>query len=467
MAHAATACTIWASLRVILVIVIVWPNFAIAEPEFSDSYLSTSDARFLQAALSYSGHYLGRVDGVWGAGSRAALNAATREDLSEAAVLKTLLPLLEDLKSAGWRVFNPERGTSMLIPDRLVDSVTGPDYIEMSTASRDLIVRYIFRASGGAAAMHDWLESEHMGREPFYRANTSEAFISSGHIASGQVYLRSVWRNSIWETVLVQFRPTQAARGRLLIASLANGYLPPLKIEDGGYIDEMLARLTVPPPDSAATPSGKSGDYPAGSGTGFYVNATNIVTADHVIAGCSRLTLVDGSEVTRIAHDPATDLAVLRATRRSGDWLAISNSQQVRLGAPVLAIGFPYAGLFEQGISVTRGNISALRGLDGADDVVMLTAPIQPGNSGGPIVDGNGYVVGVVSYRASDLYTIERSGTVPQNMNAATRLEPLRRFLAKANVLVPAPVTQEIDMTLGVPDAMTRAVVQVICRSPL
>ena len=441
-----------------------------AQDRFDEDRLTPSDARFLQAALSFSGFYLGRIDGDWGGRSREGLSRATGNEASEAAVLRALLPLMDELAQVSWESFDPTGATSMLMPMSLMNSVEGDDFIEFSTASRDLIIRYIFRATRGAAAMHDWLEREHIGPRPFYRAETREAFISGGRVETGEVYLRSVFRNDVWETVLVQYRPAQESRGRLVVASLTNGSVAPLRIPAGGYISRMLTRsgnTTAPPADPVARPdapgAGAGATGVTGTGTGFYVNGTDIVTAAHVTTGCSRLTLADGSALLLLQADQARDLAVLRAARRSDDWLDLASGGSLRLGAPVVTIGYPYAGLFDQGLSVTRGNISALRGIDGSPDALMLTAPVQPGNSGGPLLDQNGRVIGVVTYRASDGYTLERSGTLAQNLNGATQLKPLRTFLGAAGVALPPPTELRHDLGSGLPDALTRAVVALQC----
>ncbi|TFL19397.1 S1C family serine protease [Jannaschia formosa] len=435
---------------------------------FDAGLLTREDARLLQAALSFRGDYVGRIDGAWGARSGGALTAAAGRDPTEAAVLATLLPFLEDFEAAEWTPFNPS-GTSALLPNRVLLADEGPDFYELHTPDRALVVRYIFRPGSETGAMHDWLEAAHVGPKPFYRADTSDAFISGGAISSGkEVYLRTIRKAGVFETVLVQWDPSQAGRARVIVASLSNGWVDPLSFPEAGYLALILARMDAgdPAPDavsSDAGPAGRSGRI--GTGTGFYVTDTDVVTGAHVVEGCDRLSLPDGSGLLVIRSDAGTDLAVLRAARRSAHWLDLSTGGSDRLGAPVVALGFPYAGLFEQGLSATRGNISALRGIDGSEDELTMTAPVQPGNSGGPLLDGQGRVVGVVSYRASEEFTRERSGTVAQNLNGGTRLKPLRQFLGAAGVRLPPPSADTRDTSNGLPDALIRAVVLIECHA--
>jgi len=95
----------------------------------------------------------------------------------------------------------------------------------------------------------------------------------------------------------------------------------------------------------------------------------------------------------------------------------------------VVALGFPYAGLLATSAQVTTGAVSALAGLHDDSRVLQLTAPIQPGNSGGPLLDLSGNVVGIVSARVNELAIAEATGTLPQNINFAIKSTIIREFL--------------------------------------
>ena len=460
---------------------VVCPATSAAGPDdpFLAERLSRQDSRFLQSALSLSGHYNGLIDGAWGGGSARALIAATRSDPTEGDVLGALLPLIEDAES-GWMALNLD-GVSLLVPDALLnreDRAEDP-FLSFATPTRDLILRLLFGSATEASDMHGWLASNTVADA--YTADTRTAYITKGRLADGDtVYLWTRYVEGVFVSVLVQWSPRQAHRARLMVASLSAGFVADLFLQPDGYLARMVDDLSaslepdlpasrLPSPSEALRPGQDPGGV-VGTGTGFYVSPTVIVTAAHVVEGCGTLRLEDGAPVAQLATDRTLDLAVLMRVGPAGDgeepaWLALAGAA-ARLGSPVTVVGYPYSGLFDQGVTATGGNVSALRGLAGSMDEMLLSAPVQPGNSGGPLLDRTGRVIGVVTARASETYVREMSGSAPENMNVATQLEPLRAFLQTAGVALPDAGAVEPNASAladGLPDAVIRAVVKLQC----
>jgi S1-C subfamily serine protease len=147
-------------------------------------------------------------------------------------------------------------------------------------------------------------------------------------------------------------------------------------------------------------PEGKPGA--AGSGSGVIITPDGyILTNDHVVRDSKRLTatLQDGTsfDATPIGADPATDLALIRAGGSALPYAGMGDSSTLRVGQLVIAIGNPFG--FQS--TVSTGVVSALgralRSRDGRliENIIQHTAPLNPGNSGGPLVDSRGRVVGV------------------------------------------------------------------------
>ncbi len=173
------------------------------------------------------------------------------------------------------------------------------------------------------------------------------------------------------------------------------------------------------------------------SGTGFFVNGSGVlITNSHVVEGCNRLTVVDTSGAAtiamRIASDQHLDLAALQIHQKTNG-LNIHRGT-LDIGEAILVFGYPLSGLLSSGGTATTGIVSALSGI--GDDIsrIQISTPIQPGNSGGAVVDYAGTVVGVVVSKLDALRMARMIGDVPQNVNFAVSLNSLKAFLAKNKI---------------------------------
>src|SRR4030095_16468642 len=173
------------------------------------------------------------------------------------------------------------------------------------------------------------------------------------------------------------------------------------------------------------------------SGTAFSVAPETLVTNHHVIAGCQSVDVIaaDGRRTGSIVDaDKRIDLALLRVSGIKGEVARIRSPRTVRLGEPVMVFGFPLTGALSSGGNFTSGLVSALRGLKDAAGELQITAPVQPGNSGGPLMDASGLVIGVVQAKLDAIRTARAIGDIPQNVNFAISLEVLADFLTKNKV---------------------------------
>ena len=160
------------------------------------------------------------------------------------------------------------------------------------------------------------------------------------------------------------------------------------------------------------------------SGTGFIITKDGyILTCQHVIDGAKSIkALINGNSyiVTLVAEDKSNDLALLKI---SGTFsaLAFSSKNSAQLGQKVFTIGYPNPIL--QGVSkkYTDGTISSLTGYQDDVRLYQISVPVQPGNSGGPLLDENGNVVGIIvaMLDAEAAFNISRS--LPQNVNYAVK----------------------------------------------
>jgi TPR repeat protein/FKBP-type peptidyl-prolyl cis-trans isomerase len=183
--------------------------------------------------------------------------------------------------------------------------------------------------------------------------------------------------------------------------------------------------------DNSPTP--EIGEGKGCVGTGFFVTDDGyFVTCEHVVRGASSFHIrsPSGSLPARlIKKDRTIDVAVLKV---DGAFRALPVAAQprVKLGEAVFTVGFPNPGL--QGVEpkLTRGEISSMAGVRDNPRYYQISVPVQPGNSGGALLDECGNAVGMVTSRLDDVATYEESGALPQNVNYAVKGGLVYNFLS-------------------------------------
>jgi S1-C subfamily serine protease len=135
----------------------------------------------------------------------------------------------------------------------------------------------------------------------------------------------------------------------------------------------------------------------------------------------------------------------------------------IRPADEVVALGFPYAGLLASSPQVTAGTVSALAGLFDDSRYLQFTAPVQPGNSGGPLLDRSGNLVGIVAARINDVAVAKVTGSLPQNINFAIKTSIVREFLDANRIsYLAAPSETKLDPA-DVGETATKFTVLVRC----
>lgn len=155
------------------------------------------------------------------------------------------------------------------------------------------------------------------------------------------------------------------------------------------------------------------------------------ITNWHVTEGCTEIR-IDGREgvVKRITEDAVNDLALLQIPGVVEVAASIANEPaKLRQGEDVVVFGFPLSAVLSSGGNLTPGVVSAMTGLGNNTNQIQITAPIQPGSSGSPVLNKKGQVVGVVSMKLSDTKMVKATGSVGQNVNFAVSGQTLKTFL--------------------------------------
>ena len=171
------------------------------------------------------------------------------------------------------------------------------------------------------------------------------------------------------------------------------------------------------------------------SGSGFFVTTNgHIVTNFHVIEDCKNIYL-NNEALKILAKDPLNDLAILKSSNRSMNFLMLEGDSPKK-GEEVLVLGYPFGKNFGDESKLTEGIISALQGMGNDYSRFQMDAPIQPGNSGGPVINKKGNVVGVAVASANIQAFLKQFGTIPQNMNFAIKSNVLQMMLNANNINV-------------------------------
>jgi S1-C subfamily serine protease len=185
------------------------------------------------------------------------------------------------------------------------------------------------------------------------------------------------------------------------------------------------------------TPSASSNNFatqanPTVVGTGFFITDDGYLISNyHVIKDAKKVRLVTsaGTVDAKVVHaDAANDLALLKADEKCSP-LPIAASRSAHLGGTVATIGFPDPSL--QGFSpkLAKGEIASLSGASDDPRYFQISVPVQPGNSGGALVDERGNVIGVVSAKLDASVALAASGALPENVNYAIKSSFLLSFL--------------------------------------
>lgn len=226
---------------------------------------------------------------------------------------------------------------------------------------------------------------------------------------------------------LMRLGDTGGAMADLILFSRAQ----PGDLEVARAMEELQAERAAPQPRQAER-APESSERKTSSGTGFFISDDGyLVSNAHVVEGCARAQVRYGlsafHDANVVARDSTNDLAVLKTDIKPQT--ASTLRAGVRVGETVAAYGYPLAGLLASGGNFTTGNISATAGLGDDTRFLQISAPVQPGNSGGPVLDQSGNVVGVVVAKLDALKFAKLTDDVPQNVNFAIKATVLVNFL--------------------------------------
>ncbi len=225
-----------------------------------------------------------------------------------------------------------------------------------------------------------------------------------------------------------------------LIKGLQNQYSGSLP--NGFLANKLLAQIYGQPAASNLKPASQS---MISEGTGWPVAGGFVVTNHHVIAGAQTIWIITVAgaklQATIAADDVNNDLVLLKVQNPSTlpPALPIAPSPAA-VGESVFALGYPHPDLMGSDVKLTDGIISAMAGPGDDPRLYQISAQVQSGNSGGPLLDMDGEVVGIVSAKLDAAKVFKLTGDLPENVNYAIKASYLAALLQSVNPIGKMPV---------------------------
>lgn len=427
-------------------------NYEAIFKDFNAQTLTKEDKRFLQAALAFEGHYLGLLDGDWGNLSKRAFSEYSSKNFGTApanwhtAILA--VKFLDRYKTDGWNMqYYNSLGMSVLLPmDTIIQDAPTKTFTNFHHSRSSLSYSIGILSKRAAQNMHDYTARSHELATEAYSVRKTNFAISVAEKYDGtMLYTRSNFVNGKWSTIVLSANKRDANILNAVSSSIAVGNARPLIITNGGRLEEAIRKTIEVVAEAEAidskdreaghqtAPQTPSKPSQGSSGSGFFVsNNGHVLTNAHVVDGCHSI-WVDGEKANLVIASKEFDLAILKTSKPDNKDVAIFSANPAMLNSDVTVVGYPYAGVLS-GLNVTRGAVSSLKGLGGKATTMQISAPVQSGNSGGPLLASDGEVVGVVVSKLNATKVEEMLGDTPQNINFAIRGEIAKLFLAQNGI---------------------------------
>lgn len=415
--------------------------------------------RAIQDVLVWSGDYSGRLDGIVGPNTARAVTAYQRRIGNQADGLLTSDEFgraMEEMtalqKRVEWTLGHDDSGVRFGLPyahARFAEGFeNGSAYRNERADFRVRSFRVEGMASGDALDFVRTLNADVDGYRETYARATDEWVVVQGRDAGETFYLRALLDEGEMRGFWVWYDRKRAGDFDRLAIAMANS----------------MAWRALDGSDDPPQLSGKVPPRETGSGSGFMIRSDGVlVTNAHVVAGCTAVA-VRGLGRARVMHsDRSRDIALLAVDGVSDAPVAPLASDEPRLAEPVYAFGFPLPGTLGEGIGFSAGNVSALIGLEGDANQFRMTAAVQPGNSGGPLLDSGGRVIGVVTSKLNAVRVADVTGDIPQSMNFAVRASVLRDVLDEARMTIRPVARHETQGVTTIAAAAQAYTHQVVC----
>ncbi len=384
---------------------------------------SEDDRTLIQVSLILLGHYKGLVDGVFGRNTYNALTAYERVAhgygdgvLSADQLTQLELGAYEVYEAFGFEDLEDEvTGMRLPVPVNLTPSSSRAKWgthWEAWDRGVELETLAIPETDTSFESLYRRLRTA--GRRVItYDVKRQDMFVLSGHLADKSFYTAFVRSRGTSFGYSVSWERQYHDVGSVLSVFLASAFQVP---SQGPRYDPPAKSA----PEERSDPS---------TGSGFSISTSGmIVTNAHVVENCSAIEVAGHGRASLLSSDEEKDLAIIRVAGRTPSFARIEG-RDLALGQEVVVVGYPLSPLMGDALTVSPGYVGNLTGLFGDEAGFTVDGNIQPGNSGGPVVDMSGHVVGVARGKLPEALLLEVVGTTGGSLGFAIGAETLLDFL--------------------------------------
>jgi peptidoglycan hydrolase-like protein with peptidoglycan-binding domain len=421
----------------------------------AEAALSKDERKALQKAMAWYGFYDAKIDGSFGAGTRASMAAWQEANGFEpTGVLNTLQRAAlvgnyqADQAEFGFEsITEPESGIEITLPLSLVqfDHYEPPfvHYTEKAGSGVKVILISQPGDTDALAGLYEVLQTLEVVPAQGERAKSDKSFTINAASDAVQSYAYAEAKGGAVKGYLVVWNPVDAER--------MSRILPVLKSSFRFVGEKSLDPGLVPMDDATRSGllAGMEVKLPRLSRSGFFVDAKGtVVTTTEAVATCGQVTIDHATEATVTATDEVLGLAVLTpntplAPRRFASFQAGA----ARLGAEIAVAGYSYEDKLPAPV-LSFGTLEEEAGLNGEAGISRLAAPVMAGDAGGPVLDGTGSVIGMLLPPA-----VKGAKVLPEGVAFAVQAGVLSTALTAAGV----STTTAAGVDLATPDAMNAA----------
>jgi serine protease Do len=413
-----------------IALILVLGGHAAADETSSGDWFNKFDAegRFLiQTELTLTGSYYSLIDGEFGPATYKALRTfqakvggMPRDGVLSQAQHSELHNLAgEKAAELGLTELTDDRsGLTLLLPRALLgQSTEGDRYVSYTSADGAMVLRLWWQdnAKSPFEGVFGQLVVAGKQRQISYSRLSDDFFVVSGKQGRDYFYTRM---NRLADRT-TGFTLTYAERYR----------------DVGAIVSVILSSYARPEQALSGAPEGadqrKADSLPLiSSGTGLSFSTDGLIlTNNHVVESCSQIDVLGFGPARIVKRDPEVDLAAIQLVSKSDLPFATFRTQRARLGEEVVLVGYPLTDILGGELNVSSGVVSSKVGLGGDPNWFTTNVGIQPGNSGGPILDFEGLVLGIAVAKIDDLKLLQDAGTVAPNVGFGIQSDIILKFI--------------------------------------